>query len=327
LCLSKHFISIRSVKKKDYGIIMTQSVFTLSDDGTETQVELSFSQYDAGEVYIVVDETKRIIYIWKGSSAPVRKKFISARTASKIRQHYGLTFKVDSIDQAEEPAGFLELMGSAPAASSSSSPVSRGPVASARPSSAPVASTRPSSAPVASTRPSSAPVASVRPSSVQQSQPSQSPTPVSRPQPTSSPIQPVSKPTPQPTPQKTEVLLAKQPTASQTVTQSKVDEIIEKIKELEVPEGLQREIVIIGQQVFSATKEFHKLFQKEVLRLDPMSDLPDGAFPASDYYTRLYLEKGEVIFVELFSEIPKTERDEFLSEVRASLRDLTKLGI
>jgi hypothetical protein len=122
-------------------------------------------------------------------------------------------------------------------------------------------------------------------------------------------------------------MLTKQPTTSQTVAQSKVDEIIEKIKELEVPEGLQREIVIIGQQVFSATKEFHKLFQKEVLRLDPMSDLPDGAFPASDYYTRLYLEKGEVIFVELFSEIPKTERDEFLSEVRASLRDLTKLGI
>jgi hypothetical protein len=145
LCLSKHFISIRSVKKKDCGIIMTQSVFTLSDDGTESQVELSFSQYDAGEVYIVVDETKRIIYIWKGSSAPVRKKFISARTASKIRQHYGLTFKVDSIDQAEEPVGFLELMGSAPAASSSSSPASSGPVASARPSSAPVASTRPSS--------------------------------------------------------------------------------------------------------------------------------------------------------------------------------------
>ncbi|MHA2103013.1 MAG: hypothetical protein ACW981_06260 [Candidatus Hodarchaeales archaeon] len=314
---------------------MTQSVFTLSDDGTESQVELSFSQYDAGEVYIVVDETKRIIYIWKGSSAPVRKKFISARTASKIRQHYGLTFKVDSIDQAEEPVGFLELMGSAPAASSSSSPASSGPVASARPSSAPVASTRPSGSPVASTRPSSAPVAStrpsgspvasVRPSSVQESQPAQTQTPVSRPTP--SPVQPVSKSTPQPTPQKTGVMLTKQPTTSQTVAQSKVDEIIEKIKELEVPEGLQREIVIIGQQVFSATKEFHKLFQKEVLRLDPMSDLPDGAFPASDYYTRLYLEKGEVIFVELFSEIPKTERDEFLSEVRASLRDLTKLGI
>lgn len=319
MCRSNHSILIRTIKNKDSGIIMTQSVFTLSDDGTESQVELSFSQYDTAEVYIVVDETKRIIYIWKGSSAPVRKKFISARTASKIRQQYGLTFKVDSIDQDEEPAGFLELMGSAPAPISSS----------ASPSSSPVASARPSGTPVASARPSSGPIPSARPSSTPQSQPStvQSSSSVSRPQPTSSHSPPPTQPLTQPTPKKTEVLIAKQTATPQNVSQTKIDAIIEKIKELEVPEGLQREIVIIGQQVFSATKEFHKLFQKEVLRLDPMSDLPDGAFPASDYYTRLYLEKGEVIFVELFSEIPKTERDEFLSEVRASLRDLTKLGI
>ena len=116
-------------------------------------------------------------------------------------------------------------------------------------------------------------------------------------------------------------------TTSQIGGSEDVKKTIEIIKDLEVPEGMQREIVIIGNQVYSATKEFHKLFKKEIVRLDPMDDLPDGGFPASDYYTRLFIHNGKVSFIELFSEMPKSERDEFLSDMRSSLRDLTKLGI
>ncbi|MFW9928592.1 MAG: hypothetical protein ACFFD1_04300 [Candidatus Thorarchaeota archaeon] len=301
------------------------TIYSLNDDGTEVQLPKlpNLSEFDANEVYIVVDDVKRIIFIWKGSHAPVRKKFISARTASKIRQQYGLTFKVDSIDQAEEPSDFLELMNVSAGSESTPAPapIPSGPIASARPapsstSSGPIASARPapsstSSGPIASARPAPRPTPSSIPS--QQTPPSSSG---------------ISQPSVQSQHHvKQDLVFSKTPIPTQGVTQNEINDIIDKIKDLEVPEGLQREIVIIKNQVFSCSKEFHKLFQKEVLRLDPMSDLPDGAFPASDYYTRLFLEKGEVIFVELFSEIPRTERDEFLSEVRASLRDLTKLGI
>ena len=90
---------------------------------------------------------------------------------------------------------------------------------------------------------------------------------------------------------------------------------------------MQREIVLIGNSVYSAHKEYHKLFKKEIVKLDPMDELPDGAFPANDYYTRLYMEGGKVLFIELFSETPASAREEFLADMRSSLRDLTKLGI
>ena len=58
-----------------------------------------------------------------------------------------------------------------------------------------------------------------------------------------------------------------------------------------------------------------------------MDDLPPGAFPANDYYARLFIENGKVIFIELFTETPASAREEFLADMRSSLRDLTKLGI
>ena len=63
------------------------------------------------------------------------------------------------------------------------------------------------------------------------------------------------------------------------------------------------------------------------MRLDPMDDLPSGVFPASEYQTRLFIEEGKVLFVELLSELTESERDEFILDMRSSLKDLTKLGL
>ena len=80
------------------------------------------------------------------------------------------------------------------------------------------------------------------------------------------------------------------------------------------------------QYIMTSAEEFDRI-KKEIVKLDPMDELPDGAFPANDYYTRLYMEKGKVLFIELFSETPASAREEFLADMRSSLRDLTKLGI
>ena len=106
-----------------------------------------------------------------------------------------------------------------------------------------------------------------------------------------------------------------------------VKDVVEKLKDIVEPPGMIREIIIIGNTVFSVTKEHLQLFSKERVRLDPMDDLPSGSFPASEYATRLYVEDGRVVFIELFREAPVDERDEFVSEMKRSLRDLTKLGI
>ena len=105
------------------------------------------------------------------------------------------------------------------------------------------------------------------------------------------------------------------------------ESILEKMQEIKVPKGFQREIVIVGDSVFSVEKSYNKLFKRDILRLEPMDDLPPGIFPASEYQTRLFIAEGRVLFVELLSEVITSERDEFISDMRSSLKDLTRLGI
>jgi len=63
------------------------------------------------EVLIIIDDEARLIWIWKGGEAPVRRKFIAARRASGIRDQRGLVYKIISEDQGQEDATFLEAMG------------------------------------------------------------------------------------------------------------------------------------------------------------------------------------------------------------------------
>ena len=61
--------------------------WTVNDDGTLTETSVSsMGDLENDSVYIIVDESKRKIFIWKGEQAPVRRKFISAKTAQQMRQ-------------------------------------------------------------------------------------------------------------------------------------------------------------------------------------------------------------------------------------------------
>lgn len=75
-------------------------------DGAPAKTHMTSDQ-----VLIIIDDAERLIWIWKGSEAPVRRKFIAARRASGIRDQRGLTYKILSEDQGQEDAAFLEAMG------------------------------------------------------------------------------------------------------------------------------------------------------------------------------------------------------------------------
>lgn len=295
--------------------------YTLNDDGTYFVSELTYSELSPAGVFIVVDINTKRLHIWKGSEAPVRQKFISARVAQDIRlKEYGMAFKVETHDQGEEMSSFLTMFGvTAEDAGAAVKPT--GPVVTASPGSSaskPVAAARPAAAskPVAAAKPAadSKPVAAATPVA---SSPAPAATARSPPPRTSSPAPAASAPR-----------ADFQVTASATQPdKALIDLTLEKLKELDEPEGMQREIVIIGNTVYSAHKEYHKLFKKEIVKLESFDDLPNGAFPANDYYARLFMEDGKVLFIELFSETPASAREEFLADMRSSLRDLTKLGI
>jgi hypothetical protein len=68
------------------------------------------------QVLIVIDDELKRIWIWKGADAPVRKKFIAARSAQGIRATRGLVYKIISEDAGEEDEEFLQAVGQVPTA-------------------------------------------------------------------------------------------------------------------------------------------------------------------------------------------------------------------
>ncbi|MFX1251517.1 MAG: hypothetical protein ACFFCZ_07900, partial [Promethearchaeota archaeon] len=89
-------------------------VYTVDDAGElQTASVGSYNDLQKDEVYLIVVDNLRKIFIWKGESAPVRRKFISARTASKMRMELGMTYKIDSLDPGLEGNEFLGVLSQA----------------------------------------------------------------------------------------------------------------------------------------------------------------------------------------------------------------------
>jgi hypothetical protein len=289
-------------------------MWTVKDDGTLTETSVSsMEDLKNDSVYIIVDEGKRKIFIWKGEQAPVRRKFISAKTAQQMRQEqYGMVYRIDSLDPGIEGKDFLSIFGGVPAPGQAES--------------VPQHTSEVVSRPVSAEPPATKPAYSPKPAPIQTSTPKPAPIPATYSKPTPRPA-PASAPTPAPKPRivkETEVVVTRQVDAR---ADTPLSVVTDQLKEIEIPSNLEREIVIIGNTVYSSIKEHLHLFSKDVVKLEPMDDLPAGLFPASQYQVRLFIEKGRVLFVEMLREKTRSERDEFVDDMRQSLQDLSKMGL
>ncbi|MHA1198187.1 MAG: hypothetical protein ACTSQF_02340 [Candidatus Heimdallarchaeaceae archaeon] len=71
-----------------------------------TELELS-----SEKVLIIVDEEEKKMWLWKGSSCPIRKKFIGSRALSDLRKkEYGFAYVPQSCDQDDETAEFVTML-------------------------------------------------------------------------------------------------------------------------------------------------------------------------------------------------------------------------
>ncbi|MGY5854369.1 MAG: hypothetical protein RTU92_12450 [Candidatus Thorarchaeota archaeon] len=80
------------------------------DDGTHLETDVKRATLDSTKVYCVVDYSAKNIYLWIGSTANVRLRFVGAQTAASVRSDVGVHYKVRSIDDGEEPNGFFDLL-------------------------------------------------------------------------------------------------------------------------------------------------------------------------------------------------------------------------
>lgn len=63
------------------------------------------------KVLIIVDEEEKRMWLWKGSECPIRKKFIGSRALSDLRKkEYGFAYVPQTCDQDDETAEFVSML-------------------------------------------------------------------------------------------------------------------------------------------------------------------------------------------------------------------------
>ncbi|MHA1798587.1 MAG: hypothetical protein ACTSVY_09085 [Candidatus Helarchaeota archaeon] len=271
------------------------SYYNVQDDGEYVEVPVSGLLKDVLKpemVVLIVNDISKKIWLWKGSNAKVRKKFIAARKSQDLRGERGLTYKVESIDQGDEPQEFIDLIGG-PVASSSHDVVEE--ISSFVPTNTPP-TPKPAPTPTPSPAPSFQPAYTPPPQQTTPPQPVQPPQPsqlVEIPKPASPPQQPVAPSS------------EAQPQMNASIQNLNVEESVKKIlariQELKVPAAYERELICIGPYVFSQIESKSSFLGKETIehKFELMTSLPEGEFLANNYVPRLFINEGRVMGIEL----------------------------
>ncbi len=82
----------------------------MQDDGTSVEVCVSRNSLPSDSVLCVVDNEGKNVFLWLGKEAPVRKRFVGAQTASKLRDEQGTGYRVRSLDEGYEPDQFFNSL-------------------------------------------------------------------------------------------------------------------------------------------------------------------------------------------------------------------------
>ena len=262
--------------------------YEVLEDGTLNEVELSKDELTSTIVVCVVDDETKSIYLWKGSQAGVRRKFIGARVATNLRTEYGFQFKVRSIDEGEEPPTFFTALDGTTVATRVLKPGEKTP---------PPAPPKPKKDPVAET-PSTPP-----------------PTPKPKTEPATVP-----KTAPFPKPPKPSPAPAYRSSAPVTAApQGVVEEMIKELESMDPPEGYQRELVIVYNDLYTVAEHKTAVFGQEKIerRIEKVKDPPEGTFMAEGFIPRVIVKDGRVLGIELLKGTP----DAILSPIKAEMKE------
>ncbi len=315
--------------------------YEVSEDGTLTPVELSRESLDSTRVLCVVDDATKSIYLWKGSRANIRAKFVGARVATNLRTEYGFHFKVKPVEEGEEPPTFFSALDGVTTAT----PVMRpGQPSTARPQPQPASSTTPSEVTAkhetpTSTPPTPTPV-TTPPTTAGTTAPATPPPPTrasepatdtAKAQPTTTTTTPVRPPPvstqPSTTTQTTGRTPAATPTPATTVAAQTgagdipphIREMIEELETIDPPEGYERELLIVYNELFTIAERRFKVFGQERVerKFERVKEPPEGTFMAEGFIPRVIVKDGRVLGIELLRGTP----DAILSPIKAEMRE------
>ena len=266
------------------------------EDGTLNEIELTKDDLASTLVVCVVDDDTKSIYLWKGSQAGVRRKFIGARVATNLRTEYGFNFKVRPLDEGEEPPSFYTALNGTTTALRVIKPGEQAP---------PPAPPRPNTDPSAET------ISARPPTPKPKIEPVTTPTP--EPISTPSPRPPTAKPSPAP------ATVSKPAPSYVAAPVGEVADMIKEMEEIDPPEGYQRELVIVYNALYTVAEHRTSVFGQEKIerRIEKVKDPPEGTFMAEGFIPRVIVKDGRVLGIELLKGTP----DAILSPIKAEMKE------
>jgi len=278
--------------------------YKISEEGELVSVPLKDIELRSDDVVVIVEDNKKNIFIWKGINAPVRKKFISARSAWKLRGELGPLYKVVSIDEGEEPEDFLNLIKSLNISVKATLPA---PAEEKPKVEAPSPPPAPKPAPP---KPRRRPTVTVPPK-VEKPPEIKKPTKVEVKKPVEVKVEKPSEAKPVPLP---------------PVEEIDVRSILGMLEGLDTPPEYSRELLIVGTRIYALGEVRTKLFGKEKVKLsvELLDALPEGPYLAEGYIPRVIIKNDQVLAVELLKKTRATV-EEIKKEIKKGLETYTSL--
>ena len=277
--------------------ILGTQVFKILPDGNTEEIKTEGPIKDilkTEECYVIVADEYRKVYLWKGIGSNVRSKFIGAKRSQDIRGQVGLMYAVIPLDEGEEDPDFLKLIGGK----------TEGGIAKAIKSEEPkVSKSAPSVHPLRDKDPFGIPepaegmnIAGSRDRHSQNNGP---------------------------------LYTGKESFSSliQEETHVNFDLIMQKLEEIKIPDGFERELIIIGDHAYSVVEKVQNFLGKKKVtkEISRVGAIPEGVFFAEDYSPRILSENGKILAIEFLKRIgsPMDARVEYKSK-KEILKDQIK---
>jgi len=249
---------------------MGTQVFKINPDGTTTELKSEGPIKDilkTEDCYVLVADDIRKVFLWKGLASNVRSKFIGAKRSQEIRGQVGMHYAVVPQDEGEEDPDFIQLIGGKTEAGFAKEIRAEEPT---------VRGMAPSVHPLRDKDPFGVPepaegmnIAGSRDRNVQNSGP-----------------------------------LYRGPESMSSVMvdekHANFEQIMQKLEEIKIPDGFEREIIIIGNHAYSVVEKVQTfLGKKEVSKeISKVGNIPEGVFFAEDYSPRILSENGKILAIE-----------------------------
>ena len=95
--------------------------------------------------------------------------------------------------------------------------------------------------------------------------------------------------------------------------------MIKELETMDPPEGYQRELVIVYNDLYTVAEHKTAVFGQEKVerRIEKVKDPPEGTFMAEGFIPRVIVKEGRVLGIELLKGTP----DAILSPIKAEMKE------